>query len=370
MRKENVNIQNDEEAIENLTPEEWKEAEKQLKELEDYEIFAQALLSATERREIFSARATAKKIYNYFISYRNVDSEEGKKTLASGVREFVVSTKGWFCLQDVYNFLQVSTREEKKAIWIALNRLCEEEKVVRHPRKNGLYRKIEHDLIEMDFRGTMIKPLEIDWPLELGSMCITYPKNVSVIAGTKDAGKTTVALDFIKRNQDKYEIHYFSNEMGEEELKMRLLLHEDMKLGDWKFKAYERQDNYGDVVRPNAINIFDWIELTDNFYQIGRIIKDIHEKLNKGMALIILQKEHGAKLAVGAGYSLRRPRLYVTLESGWAKIISAKYWKDKTVNPAGKILNYKIINGWKLLTQGLWHDEGEDPFDKKIRRYK
>ena len=292
-----------------------------------------------------------------------------ERNLMDEVRQWVALTSGWFNLTQVFQSLPNLTQLDRNAIHQIAYRLRKADLLEKHPSKHGVYRRMEDEKQSMDYKGARPVPLGVDWPLGIGEFFEIYAKNVCMIVGTKDAGKTAFFFDFIKRNQSKaielYDkpITFLSSEMGEEELRMRLDLHEDMTIGDWSFEAFERGDNFGQAVEPNGINIIDYLEINKDFPEIGDKIKEIHRRLERGIALIGLQKNYGVALGRGAAFSIQRPRLYLTLEYGVAKILSAKNRKAGASNPVGKVLNYKLVNGWKIIPQGLWHDSYEGEFE-------
>ncbi len=89
---------------------------------------------------------------------------------------------------------------------------------------------------------------------------------------------------------DNHEVHYFSSEMGALELKDRFSKF-DRPLNSWKVKFKERASNFADVIKPDAINIIDFLEVHDEFYKIGGLIKDIYDKLTTGIAVIAIRKK-------------------------------------------------------------------------------
>ncbi|MBW2618874.1 MAG: hypothetical protein JRC92_08370, partial [Deltaproteobacteria bacterium] len=195
--------------------------------------------------------------------------------------------------------------------------------------------------------------VDLKWPFGLERLIDLYPKNIVVVAGAPNAGKTALLLNLIRLNMTKHQITYFSSEMGPEELKLRLLNFEDLSPDDWNFGAYDRSSNFVDVIQPNAVNIVDYLEVTDDFYRVGGEIKAIHDKLDKGLAVIALQKKKGAELGRGAEFSIEKPRLYLALDDGELKIIKAKNWgpeaKETGQNPNGKIFYFSLVNGCKFV---------------------
>ena len=246
-----------------------------------------------------------------------------------------------------------SNNVEERAVRSALQR-CHESGLIERTRRYGVYRKIESEAIPMDFLNAPTEELDVSLPLGISELIKIYPKNILLVAGVFDAGKSCFMLNTVRMNMDKHDVHYFNSEMGASELKLRLSKFEDIGLEEWRFSAFERSSNFADIIRPDDINIVDYLEVEDNFYLIAKELKAIHDKLEKGIALIALQKDPQKEYGRGGSFGLEKPRLYLTLDRGGvAKIVKAKNWRG-TSNPNGKICNFKIINGSKM-TFDTWH---------------
>ena len=118
---------------------------------------------------------------------------------------------------------------------------------------------------------------------------------------------------------------------------------EPLKNGKPKFELIERHDNWKDIIRPDNVNIIDWINLGDNFYQIGTVIEGIQAKLNKGIALISLQKDESKALAVGGHFSEDLSSVYFVIDKGRLTVKKVKEWYDH--NPNGEMFRFDIANG-------------------------
>jgi hypothetical protein len=149
---------------------------------------------------------------------------------------------------------------------------------------------------------------------------------------------------------------YFNSEMGSSELRKRLTKFDDLALNDWKFKAYERAENFGDVIKPNDVNIIDFLEIHENFYEIGGRLSEIHKKLDKGIAIVALQKNPGQDVGLGGYRTLEKPRLALAMSPGTLKIVKAKNWKTDQ-NPNGLQRKFKLAAGCKLFADGQWYRE-------------
>jgi len=78
---------------------------------------------------------------------------------------------------------------------------------------------------------------------------------------------------------------------------------EGIGVRDWNFTAEERSSNFADVIRPNCINIIDYMELSGDFYMVAEYLRQLHDKLDGGIAIVALQKDPKA-LKVEAAHSV------------------------------------------------------------------
>jgi len=283
-------------------------------------------------------------------------AEKREINFAQEVRDFVLTSNGFFLTSDVFNRLQVTSRQEKKNVVLALLRLFKDGLIERHGEKDGCYRRIENEVESIDFMSASDETLNIRWPFKIERYVLTLPKSVIVIAGEPDAGKTAFLLNLVRLNQDRHDIHYFSSEMGAVEMRNRLLKF-DCPLDSWKFKPKERSSNFADVIQPDALNIIDFLEITDEFYKVGGYIKQIFEKLRRGIAVIALQKNKGADFGLGGSRGLEKPRLYLTMGQGQIKIVKAKNWAMENVRPTGLTLDFKLAAGCRFIVDKNWRYE-------------
>ena len=238
--------------------------------------------------------------------------------------------------------------------------------------RNGSYRRVMDESEVLNWADATMKPMDIIWPFGLEELVDIYPTNIIVIAGEKDKGKTTLLLNFLLLNINKHRIHYHTSEMAEQELHLRYSKFEEAemaKIDEWKnpnLTCYLRTANFPDAIvgKEDDIVIFDFLEIHDRFWNVGEIIKEIHARLRGGICIIALQKSKYKELGRGGDYALEKARLYLTMEWGKVKIISGKNWHG-TRNPAGLVHEFKIVNGSKIIPEGIWHEEDEDPFEKK-----
>lgn len=197
-------------------------------------------------------------------------SENRNKNLTNEIREVISSTSGNFSSTFIYETSTSSTLpppKERRKISAILSRFVAEGFIERVGSQNGIFRRVEKECEAMDFINCKSETVGLWLPFSLNKMVELMPGNIVVIAGSPNAGKTALLLDVVRNNQARFEVHYFNSEMGSSELKKRLEKFEDIQLNEWRFYAWERSDNFADVIKPGkgVINIIDFLEIHDNF---------------------------------------------------------------------------------------------------------
>ena len=287
-------------------------------------------------------------------------AERRERNLSEEVREWVLSSSGVFLSSDVVRCLQLSSRDELKNLSKILSRLSDEKIIEKHGNKNGHFRRVENDLEILDWQKSDVGEFPIALPLDIHKFVKLQPKNIIVVAGSQNSGKTAFLLNIVKDNMYKYNINYFSSEMSEMEFKERIVNFGHPSPEKWKFNAYNRCSNFSDVIVPDHINIIDFLELHDEFWRVGKMMLDIYEKLDKGIAIIALQKQKGATTGRGGEFTLEKPRLYISMDTGTICLEKAKNWRHKDINPNLLTLNFKLVQGSCFIKDGDWTWKGQN----------
>jgi hypothetical protein len=129
----------------------------------------------------------------------------------------------------------------------------------------------------------------------------------------------------------------------------------------YPFGIWEQYDNFADVIDPDNISVIDYLDLNSEFYLIGAEIDAIFRKLNKGVAVIAIQKPpatitfvKGVKkvverdLGYGGGPTAKRSSLYISMsandggQSGKLKLVYVKNPSQRGVNPNNMTWTYKV----------------------------
>ena len=281
--------------------------------------------------------------------------ERRDRNIAQEVREWVEATRGHFETTQSHRELHLATKEEMRAVNVALCRLVEEGIIERYGDKRGVYCRVDKDYEVIDFVNASDEIFPIKWPFNIERYVEICPGNPIIIAGEKDAGKTALLLNCVQMNMNAHRIFYFSSEMADREIKKRLLKF-CIPLKQWKFTVIERASNFSDVIQPDDINVIDFLEVYQDFYKIGLYIREICDKLNKGIAIIALQKNPGVDWGLGGMRSMEKARLYLSIEKGRIKIVSGKNWASE-VNPVGLKLNFKLVQGCRFIIERDWYRE-------------
>jgi hypothetical protein len=270
------------------------------------------------------------------------------------VKEWLHIHKGeTFDLDTICRQLAITERENRKYVAIELSKRVHSGEL---EKSNKSYHYIDNTSKYIDWvNASEGDTLDIAWPYgrEDGSQfgfdgyTIVSPGDVIVVVGNSNVGKTTFAHNFLWENMDKYPCTLMGNEYSPAKFKRRVSrmdwadpLKED---GCPKFELIERHDSWKDIIRPDNINIIDWINLGDNFYQIGSIIEGIQSKLSQGIVMIVLQKAPGKELGLGGGFSMHLASLYLSIDFERLTILKCKEWHDH--NPNNGIYGFTIVNG-------------------------
>ena len=238
--------------------------------------------------------------------------------------------KEWATKKAVYRRLYYLTREKKPPV---LRKITGER-----------YRMIDRDIDIVPWQeADRDNYFPIILPFDLHKYVRLYPRSVMVIGGVSNQGKTCFVHNVISLNWQNHRIVLFDSENSAEELAGRFSHYPDYE--QWpEDLVRDRSSNFADVIEPDAINLIDYLEVQDNFYLVGRYIREIRDALRNGVAIINLQKGETASLPLGREFSRHLARVVITLDKGILTIVKAKARAQKNVNPVNKKWRF-TING-------------------------
>lgn len=236
--------------------------------------------------------------------------------------------------------------------------------------KHGQFAKVNNSCARINWREAKEAWYPLRLPFGLDKMCGVRPKNIIIVAGETNAGKTLFALQIAHDNLRQHggahpEVLYFNSEMGPDELRARLMKLDPLA-GSWDgLEAFEREREFHAVIKPDGLNIVDYLEITTDFFLVGGMIQRIHAKLTTGVCVICLQKPKGKDTGRGGDFTLEKARLALSLSYAHgvniAKVVKCKNPLSGDANPQGQELDYRIVHGSRcdLLMPWRWVNEKE-----------
>jgi len=309
----------------------------------------------------FSKKETEIKIKSAFDRINNQD-----RNLAQEVRDFVVSTRGHFLTTEVNQSLHLTTRREKKTANAALGRLLEEGLIERYGERNGVFRRIEHQIEFQKLSEIDRSRFDVKLPFGAEDFVGVQPKNIIAFAGVTDAGKSIMLLECARLNMYDHRVKFFSFESSMDEIFTMIETCTKNTVEDFDHvKWCPNPPNFLDIIDPNAVNIIDYIEARpgESAYDIPATLSEIHRRLNKGIAIVALQKNKDVGWGIGGQQTKAKPRLYfnidaVTQHESKLEIIKAKLRgpiaiKDKR-KPTGMNITFNHLNALDFHQTSEW----------------
>lgn len=284
--------------------------------------------------------------------------ERRERNLTDEVKEFCCLQGAHILLTECQQSLQLLTREEKKHLYVIIKRLCDSGFLERVDDQRGSYRVREQQKNEIDIASEPeVNDVKVRLPLQLNDMCVISPGNIIVVAGSKSAGKTAMLMNIANLNCDDFNVHYLNSEMADTEFKKRLK--KFMPLKDWNIRAYRCHNNFSDYIEsdPKNLYIVDFLEIHDNFYEIAKPIRKIHERLGDSLCFIAIHMKLGSNLGRGGDFSAEKARLYLTMDylptdrKTKVTIYDAKEPRPPHESVRGMFRTIKVLDGSSLVMQ-------------------
>lgn len=265
-----------------------------------------------------------------------------------------------FTQKDICDFFSWKEQDTRQSVSRKLYHDYKEKKIPFLEKIGRAYRIVDRSLEDIDWQSAdATVSLDLQFPFELHKYVKLFPKAVVVIAGEPNAGKTAFMYNFILMNMLKYHIVLYNSETSPEQMKERFINFEQEIPKPPPFRTVERYDNFADVIDPNGVSVVDYVDSDSEFYQNGIEISRIFRKLDRGMALVGLQKKRnittfkGDKINFDVGYggdlTLKRPSLYLAMGQHHLKIVKGKSWANPIINPNGMEWSFKLVGGSKFV---------------------
>ena len=285
----------------------------------------------------------------------------GDASTQERITKWVAKGQGEWSTRDLYHEFNYISEGDKHYARKVVQVLRDKGVIEPVGKKRGIYRRVELDAPVIDILSADAQDLDIRYPLGIENFFRTMPKNIIVVAGEQDSGKSAFALNFAAMNVGRgLPVRYCSSEMGAVELRDRLKLMKEYDLRHLSQVDFrERQTDFHDLILPDGITIIDFLEITDNFWLVADALNKIHLRLKSGICIVLIQKDDKQEYGRGASFGKEKPRLYLTLENNYpaghiARVKKCKNWRSPKWNPNGKRIDYKIVNGIEMRILTKW----------------
>jgi len=276
------------------------------------------------------------------------------------VIDFMELTTGWISIRQIRQEMRVVTKEGAAKLRTYLSRMCTTENgehpfLERNDKQDGLYRRLELDRKPVDLTRKEATYWDLKWPFGLEDVVRIPTKGIIILAGEKDAGKTAFLSNFVALNMNKHVIDYWTSEIIGDDITERYYAIDPSLPDPLPFNAWERYANYADVIEPDHINVIDYLDTNSDYILVADEINKIFEKLDKGIAVIAMQKPlpsvtyiKGQKkviqrdMAYGGTPTAKRACLYLSLSQGHIKIVFVKKRANPRIDPRNMQWTFNI----------------------------
>lgn len=303
------------------------------------------------------------------------------------VESYISNFYGNFSTKDLSEYLKshLSCDRLSRQVQVALSKCLARHVAAGRLERTvkGGYRIVDTSLDDLD-DGYGEAEHKIKLPLSLNELVYIEPKEVIMVCGNTDGGKTCFAINVGLLNKEHtykeeekgsggFGVYHFVSEMGGVSFRNKMLqvgtnAYEDYrkKVRVVRFKA----ESIADQIQPASINIIDYLEPANgDFREIVPTINSIFNKLTTGVAVICVQMR-GEYPAGGAGV-LWRPRLAVALLDVKERSCKlAKILKGKN-NRSGRGVDSWEMDYW-VHNRGTRFEEltqWEEPYNRMRKRY-
>jgi hypothetical protein len=295
-------------------------------------------------------------------------AERKERNIQAEVDAFISVTEGNFSVTSCYKELGFVTSRDMVAARKAISRR-KGLTIEKSGDKDGWYRRIDTDIEYLDFKEEEGEPSVLKLPFGLHELVDIYQGNIILCSGEFNSGKSLFALSTLVDNRNRFNIRYASSEMKVREIKGRFKwfgIDKEVWMPDESLKYIALKNNLTNAMDPDGLNIIDYLEFPEGDYtRAAEYMRQIHDKLQKGIAIVCVQHKVGARLPRSGDLILEKPRLAISLKKiegshedvvGVAEIIKCKHPKIGKMD--GKRLKYEIRNNGSmfntLIDWGFW----------------
>ncbi len=312
------------------------------------------------------------KLINNKDSLKEEDTPNKEKTSTRKmVREFVLTVDGVFKMEDMIRELCIHN-EKRNAVKCALSDYVKEGLIEKYGNKSGMYSPIRSTGISMNdlIRSATTTPVTIGLPLAIDALLNIYNRNLIVIQGLSNAGKTAFLMEIARLNRRNFDkIKYINTEMDASEIKDRIEnRHIDLEdiLSFVSFYLVRNTHTSGAIryeIEPDGLNLVDYLHLEDATLMTPELDK-IQERLDKGIAVVAIQKYLGKDMGYGGSGVKNRARLVIDLSKDIVtlkKVKSPKFW-HKEIRLDDAYRKFEYDKDGSIKPKSMWFTEDDKSF--------
>ena len=185
-------------------------------------------------------------------------------------------------------------------------------------------------------------------PLGLNKYCYVPLPSLIILAGKYNAGKTALCINIVNDNSElwKDRLDFYVSE-GAEMMKAKFDNLNPSISKPPPFKMYRKTENFSDVIDPDNLSVIDYLRVDmSKTYEIGNQLFAIFNKLNRGIAVVAMQKPPGdRKVAFGGASTAFEPTLYVGMDKNVLGIEKIKVPRITDIDPYSLRIEFKIRDG-------------------------
>jgi hypothetical protein len=292
--------------------------------------------------------------------------KEKERNVTEDVRRWVTYTTGEWYIGNMYSDLSLKEKKEKDTARHAVLKMVEDGKLENSSKRSGNYRKIEQIYKVMNIAEAEGKPIAgFRYPMGIEKHAKTMRSSVITVNGFPNQGKSAFVFEIARMNRHlfkKSKVRFMSSEAGPDEIKEKLLFYpQDLWPLSWwleNIDFIEQYDTWWDVIDPDGLNIIDYVYDNLENYKISHYISEIHKKLNRGIAVVVLQRDPSKPNSYGGQATRHDTRLAIDIE--YKKVVlpkikgAIKYEPDYR-HPDGIARNFELKDIWKILPTSEWY---------------
>jgi len=185
-------------------------------------------------------------------------------------------------------------------------------------------------------------------PLGMNKYCYIPLPSLIIVAGKYNSGKTAFCINIVNCNLEKWEnrLDFYVSE-GAEMMQAKFQALNAYIPKPPPFKMYRRTENFADIIDPDHLSVIDYLRVDmSKTYEIGNALFAIFNKLNRGIAVVAMQKPPGErKIAFGGASTAFEPTLYIGMDNNHLGFEKIKVPKIVDTDPYALKIEFKITRG-------------------------